>query len=69
MVFYLALNGPATRNQLKALFWSDMERPQASANLRNALYIIRNTIPEYVDIDRNSISLKRHLMTSPPLSK
>ena len=58
MVFYLALNGPATRNQLKALFWSDMERPQASANLRNALYIIRNTIPEYVDIDRNSISLK-----------
>lgn len=58
IVVYLALNGPATRNQLKLLFWSDMENPQASANLRNALYIIRNTIPRYVDIDRNSISLK-----------
>ncbi len=58
IVFYLALNGPATRNQLKALFWSDMGNSRASANLRNALYIIRNTIPRYVDIDRNSVSLK-----------
>ncbi|MEA4871926.1 MAG: AAA family ATPase [Synergistaceae bacterium] len=58
IVVYLALSGPATRNQLKALFWSDMENPQASANLRNALYIIRNTIPRYVDIERNTVSLK-----------
>ena len=58
MVIFLALNGPATRSQLKTLFWADMETPKASANLRNALYIIRNTIPKYIDIDRNRISLK-----------
>ncbi len=58
IVVYLALNGPSTRNQLKALFWSDMENPQASANLRNALYIIRNAIPRYVDIERDTVSLK-----------
>ncbi len=58
IVIYLALNGPAARNQLKTLFWPDMDNPKASANLRNALYIIRNTIPRHIDIDRKVISLK-----------
>lgn len=58
IVIFLALNGPTSRNQLKTLFWTDMDNPHASANLRNALYIIRNAISKYIDIDRNRISLK-----------
>ena len=58
MATYLALNGPAGRNQLKALFWPDMQSTQASANLRNALYLIRNTIPGYIETERDQIALK-----------
>ena len=58
MIIYVALNGSVTRNQLKAAFWQDMSGSQASANLRNALYLIRNAIPEYIDIDRDQITLK-----------
>ena len=35
MATYLAFNGPASRNQLKVLFWPDMQSAQSSANLRN----------------------------------
>ena len=58
MATYLAFNGPASRNQLKVLFWPDMQSAQSSANLRNALYLIRNTIPEYIETDRDQIALK-----------
>lgn len=58
MLIFLALNGPSSRKQLRSLFWPDMESARAAANLRNAVYIIRNMIPEYLDINGNSIAVR-----------
>ena len=41
MLFYLAENGPESRDRLCTLFWDDMDEKGARKNLRNAVYIFR----------------------------
>lgn len=57
LLYYIALNGTATRDELKAVFWYDKNENQASANLRNALYLLNNVIPNVLTITKRSVSL------------
>ena len=52
LLCYIMINGEATRDELKAMFWYNKNETQASANLRNALYLINNTIPGVISVSR-----------------
>lgn len=41
LFYYLAVNKSASRDELSALLWSDMEENNAKKNLRNALYKLK----------------------------
>ena len=41
MLFYLAENGPESRDRLCALFWDEKDEKTAKKNLRNAIYTFR----------------------------
>ena len=55
LFYYVALNGETARDELKSLLWCDKSESQASANLRNALYLIKNTMPEAVEVNRRTV--------------
>ena len=57
LLYYIALNGGASRDELKALFWYDKNEAQASANLRNALYLINSMMPGVLTADRRTVTL------------
>ena len=57
LVYYIALNGGASREELKAVFWYDKEDARASANLRNALYLINETMPGALNTDKRRVSV------------
>lgn len=43
LLYYLLVNGEATRENLAALFWGDMEDNAAKQNLRNTIYLLKKT--------------------------
>ncbi|MEG1823387.1 MAG: AAA family ATPase [Cloacibacillus sp.] len=55
LFYYIALNGGASRDELKTLFWPEMSESQASSNLRNALYLIKSQMPEALFADRQNV--------------
>ena len=57
LVYYIALSGTVSREHLETVFWVDKDHIQASANLRNALYLIRTAIPDNIISDRRSVSI------------
>ncbi|MFN8491624.1 MAG: tetratricopeptide repeat protein [Caldilineaceae bacterium] len=58
LLFYLAVNGrPQTRQALAGLLWPDKREADALANLRQALYHLRNALPDYLEINRLTVAL------------
>jgi len=57
IIFYAALEGAVSRESLKSIFWEDKSDTQSSANLRNALYLIRKAVQGHIKADRRYISL------------
>lgn len=60
LVAYLALHrdAPQSRQALAYLFWPDSNDTQARTNLRNAIHLLRNTLPEadhFVRIDNQTM--------------
>lgn len=60
LVAYLALHrdAPQSRQALAYLFWPDSNDSQARTNLRNAIHLLRNTLPEseqFVRIDNQTM--------------
>ena len=59
LLYFLAIQGKATREQLSNLLWGDRTEESANNNLRNALYQLRKGLSEDVIFtDRRSVSLK-----------
>lgn len=58
IVICAALGGTVTRDELKSMFWPDMIESRASANLRNALHMIRAAMPRHIAADRDSVFLR-----------
>ena len=56
ILFYTAFEGPVSRVSLKSILWEGKNDAQASSNLRNALYLIRKTIPAHIKTDRRYVS-------------
>ena len=58
LLFYLALNrGPQSRLKLAGLLWPDKSDAEARMNLRQALYQLRQTLPDYVTNTREHVTL------------
>ncbi len=57
VIFYTAICGPVTRERLKTVFWKDKDAAQASANLRNTIYVIRNAIKNHLKCSRKEIEV------------
>ncbi|NCC43264.1 MAG: hypothetical protein EOM18_06700 [Clostridia bacterium] len=59
LLYFLAVEGKSTREQLSNLLWGDRTEESANNNLRNALYQLRKILPERViATDRRNVSLK-----------
>ncbi|MEZ4869251.1 MAG: tetratricopeptide repeat protein [Caldilineaceae bacterium] len=57
LLFYLAVNGrPQSRLALAGLLWPDKRETDALANLRQALYHLRNALPDYLEINRLTVA-------------
>lgn len=56
LLFYVAFEGRVQRERLKLLFWNGKDEAQASNNLRNALYLLRRAIPQYLCVDRRYVA-------------
>jgi len=62
LLFYLAVNGwPQTRLTLAGLLWPAKREADALANLRQALYHLRNALPDYMEINRLTVALNAAL--------
>lgn len=58
LLFYLAASGrPQTRLALAGLLWPDKREADALANLRQALYHLRNILTDYLEINRLTVAL------------
>ena len=58
LLFYLAVNGrPQSRLALAGLLWPDKREADALANLRQALYHLRNALPDYLEVNRLTVAL------------
>ena len=56
LVYYLFLEREASRLKLATLFWGEKEEEAAAGNLRNAIYLIKKTIPEeLIVVDRHML--------------
>lgn len=62
LLFYLALSGrPQSRLALAGLLWPDKSDSEALANLRQALYHLRNALPAYLESTRLTLAFKADL--------
>lgn len=62
LLFYLALSGrPQSRLALAGLLWPDKSDSEALANLRQALYHLRNVLPDYLESTRLTLAFKADL--------
>lgn len=57
ILYYIALNGGAPRDELKAMFWPSKDDTRASANLRNAIYLINESTPGALSVGKRHISV------------
>ncbi|MDR1977222.1 MAG: AAA family ATPase [Synergistaceae bacterium] len=57
-LFYLALEGRASRETLKFLLWGDKDEAQAANNTRNAIYLLRKILPENLITDHKYVALE-----------
>lgn len=57
ILYYIALNGSASRDELKAMFWPGKDDARASANLRNAIYLINESMPGALSVGKRHISV------------
>ncbi|HEX9925405.1 MAG TPA: hypothetical protein VGD99_22300 [Anaerolineae bacterium] len=56
-LYYLALTGrPQTRGTLAGLLWGDVPEALARTSLRKALTNLRQTMGDYLEIDRQSVA-------------
>jgi DNA-binding SARP family transcriptional activator/ABC-type glycerol-3-phosphate transport system substrate-binding protein/predicted ATPase len=59
ILYYLAATGePQRRTTLASLLWADMPEAAARANLRRSLVDLRESVGDYLMIDRNSVAFK-----------
>jgi len=62
LLFYLVLSGrPQSRLALAELLWPDKREAEALANLRQAVYHLRNALPNYLEITRATLALNQAL--------
>lgn len=62
LLFYLALNRrPQSRLTLAGLLWPEKREADALANLRQALYHLRNALPDYLIINRLTVAFNQDL--------
>ncbi|MFZ4656070.1 MAG: AfsR/SARP family transcriptional regulator [Caldilineaceae bacterium] len=62
LLFYLAVTGrPQSRLALAGLLWPDKREVDALANLRQALYRLRNALPDYLAINRLTVAFNAAL--------
>lgn len=54
LIYYLALEGESTREQLRALLWPESDEESALKSLRNTLYIVRKTLGENFILSPNN---------------
>lgn len=58
LLYYLAATGEMyTRQALATLCWADMPEAQALKNLRQALYNLQKLLPDYLDVDRQTVQM------------
>jgi len=58
LVYYLAAHhAPVSREQLLALFWTDLERPAAQQTLRTTLHSLRQALGAAISADDGSLAL------------
>lgn len=58
ILYYLAVTRqPHSRSALAGLLWGDVPEEAARANLRKVLVNLRQTVPDHVEIDRQSVAL------------
>lgn len=58
LLFYLAVTGrPHSRLALAELFWPEKSEADALANLRQALYHLRNALPDALEMNRLTVAL------------
>lgn len=68
LVFYLLHEKVALRSHLATLFWGESEDEAALGSLRNAIYIIKKTLPkDFFKIDRKTITLSQDILLSSDL--
>ena len=61
LVYYLFLEREASRLKLATLFWGEKEEEAAAGNLRNAIYLIKKTIPEeLIVVDRHMLNTRAY---------
>lgn len=60
ILYYIALNGRTSRDELKSVFWHDKDDLRASANLRNAIYLINENMPGMLNSDKRHISVRSY---------
>jgi DNA-binding SARP family transcriptional activator len=61
LLAYLSLNpGDCQREILAAMFWQEKNQQKALANLRRTLSSLNTCLPEWIEADRETITLKRN---------
>lgn len=58
LLYYLACEGSASKEKIKLMFWGGKNEKQAAANMRNALCLLRKSLPTELSADRKSVSLR-----------
>lgn len=58
LLYYLAVKGQASREELAGLLWSDMDEAAAKKNLRNTLYMLRKLTADEVVLTPNRSVVK-----------
>jgi len=62
LLAYLSLTpGECQREVLATMFWQEGSQQKALANLRRALSSLNASLPEWIEADRETISLKRNI--------
>ena len=62
LLFYLALSGrPQSRLHLAGLLWPEKSDREARLNLRQTLFLLRQSLPETIEANRDTIGLKEDL--------
>jgi len=62
LLFYLAVSGrPQSRLALAGLLWPEKQESDALANLRQAVYHLRKTLPQYLVITRLTLAINPDL--------